>query len=45
MSRLINTTTMTVDGVTDVDDWYVAEGDHEAAAISSCPGAGSWLAS
>jgi dihydrofolate reductase len=34
MSRLINTTTMTVDGVTDVDDWYVAEGDHEAAALA-----------
>ena len=29
MGRLINTTTMTVDGVTDVGDWFVAEGDHE----------------
>ena len=26
MSRLINTTTMTVDRVTDVAGWYVSEG-------------------
>jgi hypothetical protein len=32
MSRLINTTTMTVDGVTDVADWYVSEGGREQAA-------------
>ena len=25
MGQVINTTTMTVDGVTNVDDWYVAE--------------------
>ena len=32
MSRLINTTTMTVDGVTDVGDWFVSEGGHDRAA-------------
>ena len=32
MSRLINTTTMTVDGVTDVAEWYVSEGGHNGAA-------------
>lgn len=32
MSRLINTTTMTVDGVTDVGPWYVVEGEHDGAA-------------
>ncbi|HET7857431.1 MAG TPA: dihydrofolate reductase family protein [Gaiellaceae bacterium] len=32
MSRLINTTTMTVDGVTDVADWFVSEGGHDRAA-------------
>jgi dihydrofolate reductase len=32
MSRLINTTTMTVDGVTDVADWFVSEGGHDQAA-------------
>ena len=32
MGRLINTTTMTVDGVTDVADWFVSDGDHMVAA-------------
>ena len=32
MGRLINTTSMTVDGVIDVSDWFVAEGDHDDAA-------------
>jgi len=34
MGRLINTTAMTVDGVIDVSDWFVAQGDHDAAARS-----------
>ncbi|HEY9377505.1 MAG TPA: dihydrofolate reductase family protein [Jiangellaceae bacterium] len=34
MGRLINTTAMTVDGVIDVSDWYVAEGEHDAASLS-----------
>jgi dihydrofolate reductase len=33
MARLINTTAMTVDGVIDVTDWYVAEGGHDAASL------------
>jgi hypothetical protein len=32
MARLINTTTMIVDGRTDVDEWFVAEGDRDRAA-------------
>jgi dihydrofolate reductase len=34
MARLINTTTMTIDGVIDVGDWFVAVGDHDDAARS-----------
>ena len=34
MARLINTTSMTVDGVIDVGDWFVAAGDHDDAARS-----------
>jgi dihydrofolate reductase len=34
MARLINTTAMTVDGVIDVGDWFVAMGDHDDAARS-----------
>jgi dihydrofolate reductase len=32
MGRLVNTTAMTVDGVIDVSDWFVAQGDHDDAA-------------
>ena len=34
MGNLINTIAMTVDGVIDVSDWFVAEGDHDVAARS-----------
>jgi dihydrofolate reductase len=34
MARLINTTAMTPDGVVDVGDWFVGEGDHDGAAFS-----------
>ena len=34
MGRLINTTSMTVDGVIDVSDWFVPQGDHDDAARS-----------
>src|SRR5687768_1471573 len=34
MGRLINTTAMTVDGVIDVSDWFVAQGDHDAASLA-----------
>jgi dihydrofolate reductase len=34
MARLINTTAMTVDGVIDVGDWFVAQGDHDAASLA-----------
>ena len=34
MARLINTASMTVDGVIDVGDWFVDVGDHDVAARS-----------
>jgi hypothetical protein len=34
MGRLINTTAMTVDGVVDVSDWFVAQGEHDTASLS-----------
>jgi dihydrofolate reductase len=39
VSRLINTTTMTVDALTDVGDWYVSEGGHDRAAREQFDGA------
>ena len=32
MGKLINTTTMTVDAVVDVGEWFVSEGEHDGAA-------------
>ena len=43
MSRLINTTTMTVDSVTDVSDWYVSEGGHDQAGRDQFEGAAGML--
>jgi dihydrofolate reductase len=34
VGRLINTTAMTVDGVIDVSDWFVAQGEHDEASLS-----------
>ena len=39
MSRLINSTTLTVDGVTDVGEWFVAEGKHDVEARDQFDGA------
>jgi dihydrofolate reductase len=39
VSRLINTTTMTVDAVTDVGEWYVSAGGHDRAAREQFDGA------
>lgn len=41
MSKLINTVTMTVDGVTDVVEWCVAEGEHDRASRDQFDGAGA----
>ena len=38
MSALINTTTMTVDAVTDVGEWFVSGGAHDDAARSQFEG-------
>ncbi len=39
MSKLVSTVTMTVDGVTDVGAWYVAEGGHDRASREQFDGA------
>jgi dihydrofolate reductase len=39
MARLINTVSMTVDGVIDVGGWYVLEGDHDPASRALWEGA------
>jgi dihydrofolate reductase len=39
MSRLINTTTMTVDAVMDVGEWYVSGGGHDQAGRDQFDGA------
>jgi dihydrofolate reductase len=43
MGRLINTTSMTVDGVTDVGGWYVLEGGHDGASRDLFVGAAGML--
>jgi len=43
VARLINMTTMTMDGVTDVGAWYVADGDHDAAAREQFDGIAGML--
>jgi dihydrofolate reductase len=43
VSRRTNTTTMTVDGVTDVGEWYVSEGGHNRAARDQFDGAAGML--
>jgi dihydrofolate reductase len=43
VSRVINTTTMTVDGVIDVGEWYVSEGEHDGAARAQFDGAAGML--
>ena len=43
MSRLINTTTMTVDAVTDVAEWFVSEGGHDDAAREQFVGTAGML--
>jgi hypothetical protein len=43
VSRLINTTTMTVDGVTDVGEWYIPEGEHDRAALDQFDDSGGTL--
>jgi dihydrofolate reductase len=43
MGRLINTTAMTVDGVIDVSDWFVAQGGHDEASLSLFAGDAAML--
>lgn len=39
MGKLINTTSMTVDGLTDVGAWFVLEGEHDRASLAVMAGA------
>jgi len=43
MARVINSTAMTVDGVTDVADWYVFEGEHDGASREQFEGSAGIL--
>jgi dihydrofolate reductase len=43
MGRVINTTTMSVDGLIDVADWYVSEGGHDPAARAQFEGSAAML--
>ena len=43
MGKLVNTTTMTVDALTDVGEWYVSEGGHDAAGRAQFEGAAGLL--
>jgi dihydrofolate reductase len=43
MGRLISTTTMTADAVTDVGEWFVFEGEHDRAAREQFARAGAML--
>jgi dihydrofolate reductase len=43
MGKVINTTTMTVDALVDVADWYVSEGGHDAAAKAQFDGTAGML--
>jgi dihydrofolate reductase len=43
MARLINSSAMTVDGVMEVADWFVAQGDHDEAALSLLEGSDALL--
>jgi dihydrofolate reductase len=43
MGRLINNTSMTVDGLCDVGAWFVAEGDHDTAALAELAAAAGFV--
>ncbi len=43
MARVINSTAMTVDGVMEVADWFIASGDHDDAALSLIQGCDALL--
>ena len=43
MSNLISHTSVTVDGLCDVGDWFVAEGDHDAAGVAELAAAAAFV--
>jgi dihydrofolate reductase len=43
MARVINTTALTVDGLTDVGEWYVADGGHDQAGLDQFTGVAGLL--
>ena len=44
MGRLINSTAITADAVSDVGEWFVSEGDHDRAAREQFTEAAAMLA-
>lgn len=43
MGKLINHTSLTVDGLSDVGSWYVAQGDHDRAGVAQLAAAAAFL--
>lgn len=43
MGRIVNHVSMTVDGLTDVSDWFVAEGGHDAAGVADLAASAAFL--
>ena len=43
MGKLVSNTSMTVDGLCDVGDWFVAEGDHDTAGVDQLAAAAGFV--
>ncbi len=43
MGRIVNHVSMTVDGLTDVSDWFVGEGGHDAAGVADLAACAAFL--
>ena len=43
MGKLVNNTSMTVDGLCDVGDWFVGEGDHDVAGVEQLAAAAGFV--
>ena len=43
MGRLVSATSMTVDGLCDVGEWFVAEGDHDRAGVVQLAAAAAFV--
>src|SRR6478735_4451848 len=43
MGKLVNNTSMTVDGLCDVGEWFVGEGDHDVAGVEQLAAAAGFV--